>query len=432
MSALTSATCSTAQQVRRTGSFQLDCSADTAFPLFSPEGERLWIETWNPQPIFPDTIEFQPDTIFRQGDGADEAVWTIVDVDWQTHRAEYVRVAGSHAAHIAVELEALSNERCRVRVSYTLTVFGHDAASLLESFSENAFAERMLNWQRWITDYRATRSAKWKVGYPLSFFHVKRTTREEKMMRSLVRILLSIALLVSALARAQEIRSGEDVLRAMHDRYAKTWYKTVTFTQKSTTYTPDGTSSAETWYEAALLPGKLRIDIAPLSNGNGYIYSGGNLSIVKDNKLAATRHSINMLLVLGFDVYTQDSATTIKVAKEEGYDLSKLREDTWDAKPVYVVGANKDDLKSRQFWVEKDTLLFVRDIEPAHGDATKVDDIRFIHYEPLAGAWIAAGVEVYVEGKKVFSEDYTEIQPNVKLDPAVFDAQKFSETHWEK
>jgi hypothetical protein len=26
----------------------------------------------------------------------------------------------------------------------------------------------------------------------------------------------------------------------MHDRYAKSWYETLTFTQKSTTYNPDG------------------------------------------------------------------------------------------------------------------------------------------------------------------------------------------------
>ena len=89
-------------------------------------------------------------------------------------------------------------------------------------------------------------------------------------------------------------------------------------------------------------------------------------------------------------------------------------------------------MKSKQFWVAKDTLLFVRDIEPARGDPEKVDDIRFIHYQPLAGAWIAAGVEVYSEGRKVFSEDIQDIQANVKLDPAVFDPQKFASTHWEK
>lgn len=181
-----------------------------------------------------------------------------------------------------------------------------------------------------------------------------------------------------------------------------------------------------------MLPGKLRIDIGPASDGKGYVLVNGNVSIIKENKVVDSRRSVNMLLVLGFDVYKQDPAATIMVAKDEGYDLSKVREDTWEGKPAYVVGADKGDEKSKQFWLAKDSLLFVRDIEPSRGDATKVDDIRFIHYQPLAGAWIAAGVEVYADGKKVFTEDYTDLRANVKLDPAVYDPRQFATTHWEK
>ena len=204
------------------------------------------------------------------------------------------------------------------------------------------------------------------------------------------------------------------------------------FTQKSTTYKPDGSSSAETWYEAALLPGKLRIDIGPPTNGNGYVLADGTVTIVKDNKIAGARQSINMLLVLGFDVYRQGPEVTAKVVKGEGYDLSKVREDTWQGHPAYVVGADKGDLRSKQFWVAKDTLLFVRELEPARDDPTKLDDIRFNDYRPLANAWVAARVEVYSDDKLVFSEDYTDIQANVKLTPAVFDPAQFSGTHWEK
>lgn len=251
-------------------------------------------------------------------------------------------------------------------------------------------------------------------------------------LMELVKTSLILVLLSLTPAHAQTIHTGEDLLRAMHDRYKDSWYQTVTFTQKSTTYKPDGTSTAETWYEAASLPGKLRIDIGPASDGKGYIFADGNLTVIKDNKVVASQKDLNMLLVLGFDVYRQNPETTIKVVKEEGYDLSKLREDVWEGKPAYVVGADKDDLKSKQFWVAKDTLLFVREIEPARSDASKLDDIRFIHYQPLAGAWIAVGVEVYSEGKKVFSEDYSDIQANVKLDPNTFDPTKFAATHWEK
>jgi hypothetical protein len=199
------------------------------------------------------------------------------------------------------------------------------------------------------------------------------------------RCVLFSVLLTLGLAQAQEIRTGDGLLRAMHERYKYSWYKTLTFTQKSTTYKPDGTSTADTWYEAAMLPGKLRIDIGPTANGNGYVLVDGVVTIVKDNKVAGTRSSVNMLLVLGFDVYTQDPEITIKVVKGEGYDLSKLREDTWEGHSAYVVGADKGDLKSRQFWVAKDTLLFVREIEPARDDPKKMDYIRFTDYRPLAG-----------------------------------------------
>jgi hypothetical protein len=246
------------------------------------------------------------------------------------------------------------------------------------------------------------------------------------------RTLFIFALLSVTLVQAQDVHTGDGLLRAMHDRYQTSWYKTLIFTQKSTTYKPDGTSTAETWYEAALLPGKLRIDIGPPSTGNGYVLVDGTATVVKDGKVTGSIPLVNMLLVLGFDVYTQDPETTIKVVKGEGYDLSKCREDTWEGHPAYVVGADKGDLKSKQFWVAKDTLLFVREIEPAHDDPKKLDDVRFTDYRPLAGAWIAARVEVHTDDKMVFSEDYTDIQANVKLAPGTFDPQQFSTTHWEK
>jgi outer membrane lipoprotein-sorting protein len=256
------------------------------------------------------------------------------------------------------------------------------------------------------------------------------------------RLLLFSCLLTSALANAQEIRNGEGVLRAMHDRYKASWYDTVTFTQKSTTYNPDGTTKVETWHEAALLPGRLRIDIGSPRSGNGLILANGTVTTLKDGKVSDTRPLVNMLLVLGFDVYRQAPETTIDVVKAQGYDLTKLREDVWEGQPVYVVGADKGDLQSRQFWVEKETLLFVREMEPSPGDPKnsetkkaeprKVRDIRFTNYRKLAGGWIAARVEVHVQDKMIFSEDYSHIRVNAKVGPEVFDPGQFNSTYWEK
>jgi outer membrane lipoprotein-sorting protein len=250
-------------------------------------------------------------------------------------------------------------------------------------------------------------------------------------MKLMLRTGMIVVLASLTLARAADVDDARAVLHAMHDRYQASWYKGLTFTQKSTTYNQDGTSTAEIWHEALLLPGKLRIDKGNPTDGNGALVLDGAATFFRGGKITGTRPLVNMLLVLGFDVYGQDPETTIKVVKGEGYDLTKLREDTWEGRAVYVVGADKGDLNSRQFWVQKDTLLFVREIEPSRGDPKKLDDIRFTDYRPLAGGWLAAGVEVYSDGKKVFSEEYSEIQANPKLNPAMFDPQQYSNTYWE-
>ena len=216
----------------------------------------------------------------------------------------------------------------------------------------------------------------------------------------------------------------------MESRYS--WYHTLTFTQKSTTYNPDGATKVETWYEAASLPGKLRIDIGAPSENNGYLMVDGNLTIVKNGQVDKTIPYVNTLLVLGFDVYTQPAEATEKILKAEGYDLSRFHEDAWEGQADYVVGADKGDRKTEQFWIVKDSLLFVRVIEPSRQDAAKMDDIRFTNYQKLGKAWVAARVEVHSEERLAFSEDYTDIQGDPKLDAALFDPAKFSATHWEK
>jgi outer membrane lipoprotein-sorting protein len=244
--------------------------------------------------------------------------------------------------------------------------------------------------------------------------------------------LLLILFLTTPFLHAQNAKTGQDVLRAMHDRYAKTWYKTLTFTQKSTTYNADGTKTAETWYEALAIPGKLRIDIGPPTANNGFLMVDGAVTIFHQGKEPSTRPQVNMLLVLGFDVYGQPAETTANVVKAEGYDLTKVHEETWEGHPVYVVGADKGDFKSRQFWVDKNRLLFVRLFEPQRADPTKVREIRFEDYRQLKGGWIAARVEVYAEGKETFSEEYSDIMAGAKLDPATFDPKQFTSAHWEK
>jgi hypothetical protein len=118
--------------------------------------------------------------------------------------------------------------------------------------------------------------------------------------------------------------------------------------------------------------------------------------------------------------------------RHEGIDVTKFHEEMWNGEPAYVVGADKGDLKSKQFWVEKRRLLFVRILQPSQRDASRITDTRFVDYRDAGQGMIAARVEVYRDDKLVFTEDYTDIKIGVKLDPGTFDPKQFNTTHWEK
>lgn len=236
---------------------------------------------------------------------------------------------------------------------------------------------------------------------------------------------LTLGFVLAVAGRAQEIRDGEALLRAMHDCYADNWYETLTFQQDSITHNADGTDKTEVWYEAAMLPGKLRIDIGQPDSGNGTLVADNTLTKFRNNEVTLSRPFVHMLLVLGFDVYRQKAETTIELVKRQGFDLSKIHEDTWEDQPVYVVGADRGNLQSKQFWVEKKRLLFVRLIQPDERTPAKINDSRFADYRQLSVGYVAARVEFYTDGKNVFSEIYSNIKVNPKLDPAFFDPKQF-------
>jgi outer membrane lipoprotein-sorting protein len=244
--------------------------------------------------------------------------------------------------------------------------------------------------------------------------------------------LVALSVVPATHAGSARIADGKELLRAMHDRYRNDWYQTLTFDQTSTTHNPDGTSKSEMWHEAAMLPGNLRVDIGEPSEGNGALLANGTLTRFRAGKVTTSGPLVHILLVLGFDVYRQPVQRTIDEVASQGFDLSKLREDTWEGAPVYVVGADAGDVRTKQFWIDRNRLLFVRVIEPDQHDKSRIDDIRFMDYRKVSPGWVAARVELYVDGKNVFSERYSDIRVNPKLDPAIFDPRQFATRHWEK
>jgi hypothetical protein len=229
-----------------------------------------------------------------------------------------------------------------------------------------------------------------------------------------------------AAASARVITNGNGLIAAMHDRYENTWYKTLRFRQTVTLTRAGKEQPPEVWLEHAVIPGYLRIDQAHDYNGNGVIYAPDSVYSFRNGKLARVSKGRNPLMVLGFDVYRQPAATSLRVLQEEGYDFTKFRMDTWQGKPVYVVGADAGDLHSKQFWIEQDRLLFVRAMEPSGAGGKQTTEYQFNNYQPLGKGWIAVKCVFLRDGVEFDREEYFDIEGDPKLPQGIMDPAQWA------
>lgn len=245
-----------------------------------------------------------------------------------------------------------------------------------------------------------------------------------------MRLIFIATLLLSSLSTsAQTVSTPAQLISAMHDHYASQWYHTLTFKQQSVTHKADGTQSTELWYEALMLPGRLRIDIAAPNSGNGMLFVNDHLYIFKDGKLATQREFIHPLLVLGFDVYAQPVEKTMKQLNDLHVDMTVMHEENFEGRPMYVVGAKQGDLQTLQFWIDKERLYFVRLVRPGEKHPGQVEDIRFENYKQVkGGGWVAEHVAIVSEGKTVFEELYSDVKVNPPLADSFFDPAAFAQS----
>lgn len=230
------------------------------------------------------------------------------------------------------------------------------------------------------------------------------------------------------LAPAGPYPDGQALIRAMYDRYQGKWYRTLTFVQTTTLRQP--MQRQETWYEAARIPGQLRIDLVDPDSGNTYLFRSDSLYRFRQGALAASRAFVHPLMVLGFDVYADPAETTIARLQGLGFDLSRIREDSWQGRPVYVVGAAAGDSTATQFWVDRERLVFVRMLETAPDGSGKIAETQFNRYEPLGRGWIAAEVVFNINGELVTREEYADMKADPALPEALFDPAHYSKASW--
>jgi len=220
------------------------------------------------------------------------------------------------------------------------------------------------------------------------------------------------------------------LIEAMRTRYDGKWYETLTFIQETIQYRQDGSIDTTTWYEAYTAPGKLRIDFAPIDQGNGLLFADDVRYTLQGGTATEQRPQVHPLLLLGFDVYHLPAAESTRKLESLGFDLSKMYETMWQDRATYVVGAESEAEKAPTFWIDKEHLYFIRMIRYIGPDSSNVQEVQFNNYQRLGGGWIAPQVLFTFDGQPTMKETYSAMRTGVALDTTLFAPDRWHATHW--
>ncbi|MEJ3652356.1 SRPBCC family protein [Actinomycetes bacterium KLBMP 9759] len=129
----------TGMRYRLVGTLQVELPPDQAFRLFTPGGERDWVDGWDP--FFPDPSadDTEPGTVFRTDAQGIPVTWVVLDRR-PADRMSYARVEhGVHAGTVTVTLQPDPDSRTRttVTVAYDLTALDESAKDGLHQFAQN-------------------------------------------------------------------------------------------------------------------------------------------------------------------------------------------------------------------------------------------------------------------------------------------------------
>lgn len=227
-----------------------------------------------------------------------------------------------------------------------------------------------------------------------------------------------LLLFVGLITLSASAQSTEAVLKKMYARYHGTWHSNLTFNQTTLRYKPDGTQSdSSLWVEHILYPDKLRIDVMtdkPVT----ILFRHDSTYYVRGGKTVRSSANENELIFfLGGMYFMPFDSVKAHLAKIH-LDITKFHQSTWNGKPVYVLGANTDDEKVKQVWIDADRLIMLRNIN--YDNNTKEEGI-FEDHIALGKAWAERKCSFYINDKLFQVEKYHEITPNQTFAKDMFD-----------
>jgi outer membrane lipoprotein-sorting protein len=240
----------------------------------------------------------------------------------------------------------------------------------------------------------------------------------------------SLLLFLSCSALSAQIKTSEQLIKTMHKKYFGKHCKSFTFVQDNKHYKGDTVQATSVWYETIQYPDNFRIDYGDPALQNAMIFRGDSAFQFEKGKLKHAGENKNTLLLILGGMYFLSPQETIDRLGANDFNLKKFSTNTFNGTQVYVIGAEKNDSLSSQFWVEAKTFHVLRIITPYGPSRTM--DMHLSDYKKNCGGYTETLVKAFINGKLVQEERYREINPDTRIPVNFFEPSAFGSTHWKK
>jgi hypothetical protein len=146
------------KSVSHTATFKINQPVQAVFPLFTPEGEKLWAPGWDYDNLM-GTAPLDEDYLFltRSHDhAANEAVWIVKTYIPERYRVQYYKIEpGEKVGIIEAACAPLSPASTEVQVSYRYVGLSETGNRFVERFTKKDYDAFIGEWKRLIESYFA-------------------------------------------------------------------------------------------------------------------------------------------------------------------------------------------------------------------------------------------------------------------------------------
>ena len=146
--------------IKHTEQFKINRPIEILFPLFSAEGERLWVPGWDYENIMGST-DLHEDYVFltkNHDHASTDAIWLVKKYEPETFLVQFYKVEPENKVGIiTVRCNKITKCVTQVEVSYEYISLSKAGDEFIESFTSTEYKTFISEWKNLLENYFESR-----------------------------------------------------------------------------------------------------------------------------------------------------------------------------------------------------------------------------------------------------------------------------------